>query len=228
MADQGKGGDAAAILAVDVFSLAQNLAVVFIEHKGLQVDALGGGVRERGADGVFDVNIVDERDKHLVTDLEDGRSSVSGLVDGDEILADAVAVVETNHEGAAIVVDCADHGAVRLAESWTEVVIAANQRTEAFFDLDAGEMSGGSEGGSGDSAELQGHVVLLRASKLYGLRLISLFASSNRRCHWLNSSDQTTAALNLRRGHKNRAVVAGIIAVLVVVGQRIERRKRYL
>lgn len=176
IAGQGKGDGAAAILAVDVFSLAQNLAVL----EGFLVDALGGGVGERGADGVFDVNIVDERDKHLVTDLENGRSCIGGLVDGDEILADAVAFIETNHEGAAIVVDGADHGAVRLAESGTEVVIAANQRTEALFDLDVGEVSGRSDGGSGDSAELQGHVGHLRASKLYGLRLISLFASGNR------------------------------------------------
>jgi hypothetical protein len=183
IADQGKGGDAAAILAVDVFSLAQNLDVVSIEHEGLQVDALWSGVGERGADGIFDVNIVDERDEHLVTHLENGRSCIGGLVDGDEILADAVAVIETNHEGAAIIVDCADHRAVRLAESGAEIVIAPNQRTEALFDRDVGEMSGGSDGGIGDSAELQGHVGVLRASKLYGLRLISLFASSNRKFH---------------------------------------------
>jgi hypothetical protein len=50
-------------------------------------------------------------------------------------------------------------------------------------------VSGGSDGGSSDSAELHGHVVVLRTSKLYGLRLISLFASGNRKFHWPNSTD---------------------------------------
>lgn len=179
IADQGEGDEAAAIVAVEVFALAQDLAVV----DGLLVDALGRGVGERGTDSVFDVNIVDERDKHLVTDLEDGSGSVGGLVDGDEILADTVAVIETNHQGAAIVVDGADHGAVRLAESRAEVVIAANQRTEALFCLDVGEVCGGSDGSGGDGADLHGHSVVLRASKLYGSRLISLFASGNRKFH---------------------------------------------
>lgn len=168
VADQGEGGDAAAILAVDVFGLAQNFAVA----EALLVDALGGGIGERGADGVFDVNIVDERDEHLITHVENGRSGIGGLVDGDEVLTDAVAVIETNHEGAAIVVDGADHGAVRLTEGRAEVVIATNQRTEALFDLDAGEVSGRSDGGSGNSADVHGHEVVLRASKLCGLRLI--------------------------------------------------------
>ena len=179
VADEGEGGDAAAVLAVGVFGLTQNLGVVH----GLLVDAVGGGVGEGAADGVFDVDIVDERHENLVTNLQQRRSGVGGLVDGDEFLADAV--VETNDEGAAIVVDSADHGAVGLAVGGAEIVITANQRTKALVRLDVSEVFGRGDGSGGDSAELHGHVVILRASKLNGLRLISLFASNNPLFHQL-------------------------------------------
>jgi hypothetical protein len=42
---------------------------------------------------------------------------------------------------------------------------------------------GRNDGSGGDGAELHGHSVVLRASKLYGSRLISLFASGNRKFH---------------------------------------------